>query len=177
MKKEKNKDNILNSSLAYISKNGLENFSMRKLANSLQCQPASIYYYYESKEEILNDLYLKIRNDFINSFEIIMEPQLSKHDFIRFIIENALEHREEYIFLNNYVKSSFMNRENIRLAKSMNDDISHKMRVKLGPNPSKEDFIILTGTIYQLVKLEKKDYQRININLIIDKLIMMMEVN
>ncbi|MDR1781806.1 MAG: TetR/AcrR family transcriptional regulator [Bacilli bacterium] len=177
MNREKSKDNILMNSLDYIYNNGLENFSMRKLASKLNCQPASIYYYYASKEDILNDLFFYIHNKFINNIELILDKDFNIETFVRFVINNALKNRKEYIFLNKYVKSSFLSKENFKLSKSMYQDLYNQMTTKIEFKPSKEDFLILIGTTYQLIKLEGKEKRDIDIELIINKLVKMMEVN
>ena len=51
MKKEK----IIDASLDYIWKNGIENFSMRKLSIELKCSAPSIYHYYSSKEILFSN--------------------------------------------------------------------------------------------------------------------------
>lgn len=51
------KEAIFDASIKLISTNGFENITMRKIANCVGIKAASIYYYYDSKEAILDSMY------------------------------------------------------------------------------------------------------------------------
>lgn len=99
---------ILDSSLYLINKNGLEDFSMRKLAKQLNIQSSTIYYYYKNKSELLYELY-------INTASLFFEDcSLFNQDMEEDIYNKAKliqEHKEEFIFLLKYQKAMFLDEE------------------------------------------------------------------
>ena len=47
---------ILNTAQEIISSEGIDNVSIRKIANKIEYSPAIIYYYFKDKDEIINCL-------------------------------------------------------------------------------------------------------------------------
>ena len=58
------KESIIESAMALIEEHGIDRFSLRKLAQKLNCEAMSIYYHVKNKEqifaEIVDRLILKI---------------------------------------------------------------------------------------------------------------------
>ena len=50
------KDLIIQAALGMIEENGIEGFSLRKLAQKLNCEAMSIYYHMKNKEQILDQI-------------------------------------------------------------------------------------------------------------------------
>ena len=50
------KELIIQTALRMIEENGLEGFSLRKLAHKLNCEAMSIYYHMKNKEQILDQI-------------------------------------------------------------------------------------------------------------------------
>lgn len=50
------KDLIIQTALGMIEEQGIEGFSLRKLAQKLNCEAMSIYYHMKNKEQILDQI-------------------------------------------------------------------------------------------------------------------------
>lgn len=50
------KDLIIKTALWMIEENGIDGFSLRKLAQKLNCEAMSIYYHMKNKEQILDQI-------------------------------------------------------------------------------------------------------------------------
>jgi AcrR family transcriptional regulator len=60
---------ILDTANALFSKGGLENISIRKIADKIEYSPATIYLYFKDKDEIINSLRDASINDFLQKLE------------------------------------------------------------------------------------------------------------
>ena len=50
------KELIVQTSIAMIEEIGVEKFSLRKLAEKLNCEPMSIYYHLKNKDQIFDEI-------------------------------------------------------------------------------------------------------------------------
>ena len=69
MKKEKIKDKrtaLLNATLTLVNNHGFHNTPMSKIAQLAGVAPATIYLYFENKQDLVNKLYLEVKGDFSN---------------------------------------------------------------------------------------------------------------
>jgi len=60
---------ILETANTLFLKGGLQNISIRKIAENIEYSPATIYLYFKDKNEIINSLREKSVNDFIKKLE------------------------------------------------------------------------------------------------------------
>lgn len=60
---------ILETSNSLFLKGGLDNVSIRKIADHIEYSPATIYLYFKDKDEILNSLRDKYYNEFVKKLE------------------------------------------------------------------------------------------------------------
>jgi AcrR family transcriptional regulator len=72
--------NILNSARSLISKGGLENISIRKIAKQMNYSPAIVYHYFHSKEAILDSL---LTDDYKRIIEAVNQPQEDKENNVK----------------------------------------------------------------------------------------------
>ena len=65
------KDLIIQAALGMIEQNGIEGFSLRKLAQKLNCEAMSIYYHMKNKEQILDQIvdFLILKINFKNQID------------------------------------------------------------------------------------------------------------
>jgi AcrR family transcriptional regulator len=63
-------DRILEASWTLLDKAGIEEFSMRKLANELNFQAPALYWYFPSKQSIFQALVNKISNEILSSIDL-----------------------------------------------------------------------------------------------------------
>ena len=69
MKKEKITDKrtaLLNATLTLVNNHGFHNAPMSKIAQLAGVAPATIYLYFENKQDLVNKLYLEVKEDFSN---------------------------------------------------------------------------------------------------------------
>lgn len=69
MKKEKITDKrtaLLNATLTLVNNHGFHNAPMSKIAQLAGVAPATIYLYFENKQDLVNKLYLEVKGDFSN---------------------------------------------------------------------------------------------------------------
>ncbi|MCG1008430.1 TetR/AcrR family transcriptional regulator [Salinicoccus sp. ID82-1] len=115
------KDRILASALKHLSIHGYEGTTMKNIAKDCDIKAASIYYFFKNKDELVNDVLLKVLS---NHFKA-MTDEYFKHE------EASLELRLEAML----AKIAAHHRENraetsvyLRLMESTNDDF--KMEVE-----------------------------------------------
>lgn len=91
---------ILNAATEIFKEEGLENLSIRKIANKIEYSPAIIYHYFKDKDEIINHLmrrgYGKIVEGLSFIPQSIVEPEKVLKELTVKLIEMALEIPEEY---------------------------------------------------------------------------------
>ncbi|XDD48600.1 TetR/AcrR family transcriptional regulator (plasmid) [Leptospira sp. WS39.C2] len=61
------KEKIIKRSLDFVKKEGLNSFSMRKLASQLAIDPMTIYYYFKNKEDLVSEMVEVVFGKFVNS--------------------------------------------------------------------------------------------------------------
>lgn len=85
MKKEKITDKrtaLLNATLTLVNNHGFHNTPMSKIAQLAGVAPATIYLYFENKQDLVNKLYLEVKGDFSNcAFEGYSEELSVKKGF------------------------------------------------------------------------------------------------
>ena len=85
IKKEKISDKrtaLLNATLTLVNNHGFHNTPMSKIAKLAGVAPATIYLYFENKQDLVNKLYLEVKEDFSNcAFEGYSEDLSVKKGF------------------------------------------------------------------------------------------------
>lgn len=98
---------IINVAFNLIIDNGLEGFSIAKLANELECTKSSIYNYFKSKDDLLNQIFIEKTK--LLAFDIKAEDDPEK--VIRQYAHNCINNREVFTFFHKYSHSNFVNKE------------------------------------------------------------------
>ena len=131
---------ILDTANTLFLKGGLQNISIRKIAEKIEYSPATIYLYFKDKNEIINSLREKSVDDFIKKLE---EYSFIKDHFGRLKnmsnswVEFAISNPEKY-------KLIFLNKEKVSedkiysylsdiLLKTISDNRIQRMPVIEGP--------------------------------------------
>ncbi len=87
-KNEYIKEEIFNTAKEIVSKQGIENLSIRKIAKNIGYSPGNIYQYYQNKEAIVEDILKEGYIKLIESISIEPEKNLNMLDLIKFKFEN-----------------------------------------------------------------------------------------
>lgn len=136
------------TSLKLINSNGLENFSMRKLASELDCQPASIYHHYANKNEILNSLYVTLHETFFSDLFSIADL----HTSLVLTCKKVQTEREAFLFLKQYRKASFLTDESKeKIGKCQFKYHSEFETALASKKKNKIDYLIAMGPISEIV--------------------------
>ncbi len=97
--KDDNKNQaICDAAIELITKNGFADTSMSKIAKAANVSPATIYVYFENKEDLLNKLYLFVKQEMsaellngVNSSQPIEESfKIIWNNFYNYAIENPI---------------------------------------------------------------------------------------
>ena len=62
-KDDSKREAIANAAIELITTNGFADTSMSKIAKAANVSPATIYVYFENKEDMLNQLYLMVKRE------------------------------------------------------------------------------------------------------------------
>ncbi len=101
------KNMIIEAAFNLIVTNGLEEFSIAKLANELSCTKSSIYNYFKSKEELLNSVFMKKTLVLTEGIDLDSHPE----DLIRQYAHNCVDNPKVFVFFHKYARSNFLNKE------------------------------------------------------------------
>lgn len=98
------KDNILEKTFNIITIEGIDKITLSRLAKELDCSKSSIYYYFSSKEELLNDLF----NQTLKSIEYTYEDELTPEENISLLVDISFENMDKFKFFKMYSHSDFV---------------------------------------------------------------------
>lgn len=88
---------IMQAAIRLINASGFADTSVSKIAKEAGVSPATIYIYFESKEDLLNKLYLSVKEQMVESIAFQHDPDLSWEEnfkriydgMSRFLTENS----------------------------------------------------------------------------------------
>ncbi|TXF75140.1 TetR/AcrR family transcriptional regulator [Chryseobacterium sp.] len=95
-KKEKITDKktaLLNATLTLVSNHGFHNAPMSKIAGLAGVAPATIYLYFENKQNLVNELYLEVKKSFSNCAFEGYNSELSVKDGFEIIWFNIANYK------------------------------------------------------------------------------------
>ncbi len=106
------KSAIFLATLELISNNGFHSSPMSELAKKAGVAAGTIYHYFDSKDQLIVELYVIVRKNIYDSIQLDMESSLSYRErFRKFyfsLYEYYLKHPKEYLFLEQYSTSPFI---------------------------------------------------------------------
>lgn len=151
------KELIINVAFDLIIENGLEEFSIAKLANKLNCTKSSIYNYFKSKDELLNQIFIEKTKLLTCNMNLDDSPE----KLIRQYAHNCIKNRDVFIFFHKYSHSNFVDHETMCEVKkevSMAIEISNKLIID-GVNDDVNPLVIeamVFGPIHGIVMRSSK---------------------
>lgn len=83
------KQRIITSAFDVLSTEGLSQFTLSKVAAKANITKANIYWYFNSKEELLNEMALTLKNIFIFQIQNIYQQPISSKEKIKLLIEEV----------------------------------------------------------------------------------------
>jgi AcrR family transcriptional regulator len=125
-------DIIFNASIELIFEVGIAGLTMSKLAQKAKIATGTLYIYFKNKEELVNELYNKLKVESVNRF---LEGYIKDEPFkigLKRIWLNYLNHRIKYhkesVFLEQYYRSPYITKEHISIAESMKDPVKELIK-------------------------------------------------
>lgn len=105
---------IFDSTIQLINEVGFANLSMSKIANRAKISPATIYTYYDNKEDLVVKLYLDVKEKLSRSMIRNIHENLDTKEFCYICMKNSLEfmiaNKDWFLFLEQFSASPFMNK-------------------------------------------------------------------
>ena len=109
---------ILDETLHLINSQGLSNISMSKIAKAANGSPATIYIYFENKEDLINSLYIKTKTKMSTSiFESLSDTNNIKVQYEQVVtkfIQFMMNYKEEFLFLEQVQNSPMLKESTLR---------------------------------------------------------------
>lgn len=128
MKDENKKTAITKAVIGLINEIGFANISMSKIAKATGISAATLYVYYENKEDMFRKVYMEIKKEMTEVCSKNVCRQASVQDAVRKLCGNLLcymqEHTEEFLFLEQACNSPMATDEMIEELEQYNQDIS-----------------------------------------------------
>jgi AcrR family transcriptional regulator len=161
-----NKENsIQEKAIEMIVKEGLDGFSMQKLARSAGVSPATLYIYYKDRDDLITQIATTISHRLIETSLKGLHPKMSFADGMEIQWKNRME-----FFLNNPLDVEFI--EQIRYTPTYNT-VKQTIRAKFGdvlgkfmhnainrgectPLPFEVYWSIAFAPLYQLIKFHNQ---------------------
>jgi AcrR family transcriptional regulator len=159
--KDENKEFIIRQkAIEMIVNEGFDGLSMQKLAKKANISPSTIYVYFNSREDLVNKLYLEVQDKFekdaLDNFSADLNFEeglwLQWKNRLKNIIQNPLE----YQFYEHFRSSSLINHKDIQptvFRKKMNEFVDNAVHNKeIIDLPSEIFWALAYGPFYTLVK-------------------------
>jgi TetR/AcrR family transcriptional repressor of multidrug resistance operon len=114
VKDEKKENAIFDAAISLITANGLADTSMSKIARAADVSPATIYVYFENKEDMLNKTYTHVKREIAAALVKGLKPELSVEDAFKVIWNNfykhAVKHSARFSFTEQFANSPLVDR-------------------------------------------------------------------
>jgi AcrR family transcriptional regulator len=106
---------ILDATLGLISQNGFHGTSMSMIAKEAGVSAGIIYHYFESKDDLIDELFVALKQDFGRALSDGYDPELPLREQAQVVWVNAvryyLQHPQETIFMEQYIRSPYYRAE------------------------------------------------------------------
>ena len=168
---------VLDATLKLITENGFHGTPMSMVAEKAGVATGSIYYYFESKEQIIRELYANIKKKMGEALlENIDESKNFKEQFFKVwknLYHFFVSHPQEFNFLEQYSNSPFINQqvkeENFRFYKPVIDFIQTGIDKGVLREIHIELMVaLLYGSVTSVVKLQLSNILQIEEHLLQD---------
>ena len=96
MKDENKKEAITTAIIGLVNEIGFANISMSKIAKATGLSAATLYVYYENKEDMLRKVYLDVKKQMIEECSKNICPQENVQEAVRKLCDNLLSYMQDY---------------------------------------------------------------------------------
>jgi AcrR family transcriptional regulator len=109
------RSDILEATLTLISDNGFHGTPMSQIAKEADVGAGTIYRYFDSKEALINELFLELKRDFsqamLAGFSEDDPPPVQFRNVWLKIVNYCIQHPKEMLFIEQYHNSPFLTPE------------------------------------------------------------------
>ena len=127
MKDENKKAAITKAIIGLINEIGFANISMSKIAKATGLSAATLYVYYENKEDMFRKVYMDVKKQMIEECGRNIYPQENVQEAVRKLCENLLrymrDYTDEFLFIEQACNSPIATDEMIEELEQYNQDI------------------------------------------------------
>lgn len=161
-KDETKSEAIFQATIQLLNEIGFAEISMSKIAKRAGVSPSTIYVYFDNKEDMINKLYINVKQKLSRSLLEGIEPAAPIRNIFERILKNllnfALNFKNEFLFIEQFANSPLVRNEYISQCESMfapllrfvEQGISQKLIKDVNPN------LILGFCYYPVVQLIKE---------------------
>jgi AcrR family transcriptional regulator len=115
LKDENKSENIFNAAVELINEVGLAEISMSKIAKKANVSSSTIYVYFENKEDMLNKLYLSVKEKMsravFDSFdEHSTSFQITFENFLRKLADFIFNNKDDFLFIEQFSNSPLIHK-------------------------------------------------------------------
>lgn len=110
---------IIDTAIEIISEKGIENFTIKKLAERMGISEPALYRHFESKQNILILLITQYRNSILDLFDQLIESDIPDYKKIELFYDRILKSFSEKPALSTILFSDELFRHNRRLSKEV----------------------------------------------------------
>ncbi len=135
---------IIEASFEIISNEGLDGFSLSKLASKLGCTKSSLYNHFKNKDEILNNLFLEYHQRMFSSFKEIENPIEAYEHYVRYCLSNMGTFRFFYSY-SRHIKFDDETKLSFHKDKKLLEDLI--MKVAKIQDCEYDNFTIISGLL------------------------------
>jgi TetR/AcrR family transcriptional regulator, repressor of fatR-cypB operon len=147
------KEHISTTALKLIVENGLYDASIGKIAKEANIPVGSVYTYFASKEELINDIFREVKNEMGRYiFEPVSENISEKEElniYWQRAVEFGLAHKQKFFFAEQFINSPLIQNSNTEERKEQFEKVFALLERGIKQNIVKKmDVLILHNIIY-----------------------------
>lgn len=156
------KDIILQTTLKLVNRHGFYHLNMKQLAGEAGISAGTTYLYFKSKEEIINELYKNITNDFnSNVLRGYKEESSFKQNYFEMLaiaVNYYIDNPDKFSFIEQYTYSPFLfkktKEENLAVLEPLQKIIKKAKKEKLVKDLPETLLVALSyGPVVSMMKL------------------------
>ena len=122
-KDDNKKEAIFEATISLLNEVGFYQISMSKIAKRAGVSVATIYVYFEDKDDMIRKLYLDVKNRFISFAVQDLDTEKSTQQNIEYSIRKMLDfiinHKEEFLFIEQFLNSPLV--KNLSIEENVED--------------------------------------------------------
>jgi AcrR family transcriptional regulator len=164
-KDENKSEAIFQATIQLLNEIGFSDISMSKIAKRANVSSATIYVYFENKEDMLGKLYVNVKEkmsrQMIHELDDTMSAQAICERFMRNSMQFILNNKDDFMFLEQFSTSPLMNKLCLEDTATMFTSLHEffEKRKRSGELKSLETVFLLTYCYFPVTQLAKAHFK------------------